>query len=411
VLRLFLDQFATVRRAAPRVFWFVWWGTLVNRLGGFVVPLLTIYLTKMRGATVAEAGAVVSFFGAGQVAASIVGGQLTDRVGRRATMLVSLFGGAFAMAALGQARELTEISVCVTAVGFVGELYRPAVAAFISDVVPPGQRLHAFGVLYWAINLGFAFAGTVGGLIADIDFSILFYVDAATSAAFGVIIALNVPETRPARETHTTTRARVSPFADGQFMIFVALNFASALIAMQTQAALSAHMTWQGFSPSTFGMVIAVNGVLIIVLQPLLTSWIARFEPSRVLAVSALLFGGAMAIHGIAPVALAHAGAVMVWTIGEILESPTKSAIVAQMAPVSARGRYQGMLVMSWGLAQVAGPRLGTWIWQHAGPPVLWNGCFALGIAIAAALLATGPARARRLARPMETSGRFPVER
>jgi MFS family permease len=410
VFRQFLDQFATVRRAAPRVFWFVWWGTLVNRLGGFVVPLLTIYLTKERGATVAEAGAVVSFFGAGQVAASIVGGQLTDRVGRRTTMLVSLFGGAFAMAGLGQARDLTDIAVCVTAVGFVGELYRPAVAAFISDVVPPGQRLLAFGVLYWAINLGFAFAGTIGGLIADIDFSILFYVDAATSAAFGAIIAIAVPETRPTRETHATTRGRVSPFADGQFMIFVGLNFATALIAMQTQAALSAHMTWQGFAPSTYGMVLAVNGVLIILLQPLITGWIARFEPSKVLAVATLLFGGAMAIHGIAPIALAHAGAVMVWTIGEIIESPTKSAIVSQMAPVSARGRYQGMLVMSWGLAQVVGPRLGTWIWQHAGPPVLWNGCFALGIAVAAALLATGRARARRLARPMETSGRFPVD-
>ena len=116
----------------------------------------------------------------------------------------------------------------------------------------------------------------------------LFYVDAATSAAFGVIIAIAVPETRPARvERERIERRSESPLADGQFLVFVAINFATALIAMQTQAALSAHMTWQGFAPSTFGIVLAVNGVLIILLQPLLTSWIARFEPSRVLAVSA----------------------------------------------------------------------------------------------------------------------------
>ncbi|HEV7559237.1 MAG TPA: MFS transporter, partial [Kofleriaceae bacterium] len=163
---MLLQRLRKIRESAPRVYWLVWWGTLVNRLGGFVVPLLTIYLTTQRHASVAEAGAIVSFFGAGQVGASVVGGQLTDRVGRRATMLVSLFGGAIAMALLGGARGLTEITVLVTVVGFVGELYRPAVSAVVTDVVPPAQRLYAYGLLYWAVNLGFAFAGSVGGLIA-----------------------------------------------------------------------------------------------------------------------------------------------------------------------------------------------------------------------------------------------------
>lgn len=94
------QQFATVASFAPRSFWVVWWGTLVNRLGGFVIPLLTIYLIEVRKLSVAEAGGIVSVFGAGNMIASFVGGQLTDRLGRRATMLVSLFGGAAAMAGL-----------------------------------------------------------------------------------------------------------------------------------------------------------------------------------------------------------------------------------------------------------------------------------------------------------------------
>ena len=388
----------TVAASAPRVYWYVWWGTLVNRLGGFVVPLLTIYLTTQRRFAVDEAGAVVMWFGAGQVAASIHGGQLTDRLGRRATMLVSLFGGAITMVALGRARSLEDITVLVTVLGFVGELYRPAVFAFVADVVPAEGRLYAYGILYWAINLGFAVAAAVGGLVADYDFSILFYADATTTLVFAIVIALKVPETRPAVVIKPDAPS-VSPLRDGQFLIFLALSLLGSIIGMQAGATLSAHMTWQGFSASTYGFVLAVNGVLIILLQPVLTRWSGRFDRSRVLAGAILLYGIAMAVHGIAPIALAHAGAVAIWTLGEILDSPTKGAVVADLAPASARGRYQGALVMTWGLAQMIGPRLGTWLWTHEGPATVWNGSLALGALVAALYFITGPALRRRLAR------------
>jgi len=136
------------------------------------------------------------------------------------------------------------------------------------------------------------------------------------------------------------------------------------------------------------------------VLQPILTRWIAGFDSSNVLAVSALFYGVGMAVHGLATVAAVHALAVCVWTIGEILEAPTKSTIVADMSPVSARGRYAGMMVMSWGLSQVVGPRIGTYIWDAVGPSALWFGCLGLGAIVALLLVVTAPARRRRLSRP-----------
>src|ERR1700733_8647849 len=129
-------RFADVAAVAPRTYWLVWWGTLVNRLGGFVVPLLTIYLITVRPLSVAEAGGVVAIFGAGAIGASLAGGYLSDHVGRKATLLISLFGGAVAMAILGSVRELHTIRVMVGVVGFVSELYRPAVQAIVADVVP-----------------------------------------------------------------------------------------------------------------------------------------------------------------------------------------------------------------------------------------------------------------------------------
>jgi len=384
----------------PRTYWLVWWGTLVNRLGGFIVPLLTIYLMKQRNLDAAEAGGVAMGFGIGQVGASIVGGQLADRVGRRASLLISLFGGSIAMVALGQARDLLAIRLLVIAVGFIGEIYRPAVAAIVSDVVEPAKRQVAFGYLYWAVNLGFAAASAIGGLLADHDFQLLFYFDAATTAAYGLIVAFYVPETRPANPPARDPEvvAAESPWRDPQLLLLVLLGFASAFMILQIGAPLSAHMTWQGFAPSTYGFVMAGNGVLIVLLQPRLSRWSAQHDASRVLAGASLLFGVGMLAHGLAPIALAHLAAVAIWTTGEILDSPTKSAVLAGLAPTHARGRYQASMVFAWGLAQIAAPKLGTWIWEYAGHGVLWGGCFGLSIGVAALYLATGPSRRRRLA-------------
>src|SRR6478672_9047539 len=102
-------RFVDVAAVAPRTYWFLWWGTLINRLGGFVVPLLTIYLITVRRVSVADAGGVVAAFGVGAIVASLAGGYLADHLGRRATLLISLFGGAIAMAVLGMVRTLGPI--------------------------------------------------------------------------------------------------------------------------------------------------------------------------------------------------------------------------------------------------------------------------------------------------------------
>ncbi len=408
------QRFRAVSAVAPRAYWYVWWGTLINRLGGFVVPLLTIYVTTVRKESVAASGGVIAVFGAGNVLASLVGGQMSDRLGRRVTMLVSLFGGAAAMLGLGFARDLTEITIMVGVVGFLGELYRPAVLAFVSDVIPHSHRVQAFGLLYWAINLGFAFAAAIGGFVADLDFQILFIADALTMAIYGVIVALAVPETRPpivprAKNSGPST----SPWRDRDFMIFVGINLLFVMLPMQLGSVLPAHMAWQGFSSSTFGLVMSVNGLMIILVQPVMINWIARRDAQLVMVAAAVFYGVGLVAHGLAPIAIAHAGAVVIWSIGEILESSTRSTVVAAMAPSTARGRYQGLFVMTWGFGQMLGPKLGTRVWEHVSPFALWSGCAVLAAIVAVTLWLTAVSRRARMvraAREEELSARSPSE-
>lgn len=390
----------TAAAPLPRTFWILWTGTLVNRLGSFVVPFLGLYLTEQRHLSTTVAGAIASLYGAGNVAAGMVGGVLADRWGRRATMLASLFGGSATMLAFALARTTAETAAVALLAGFVIELYRPAVGAVVADVVPPEERLRAYGLLYWAVNIGFSVAPFVAGYMARRSFLALFIADAATTLIYGVIVWAYVPETRPATSaaSHPGPLAGLGKvFADRVFMTFFALSFLIALVFYQSWVALSIDMRAHGHAESTFGTVIAVNGVLIVALQPFAGRALGRFRRSRVLAAAALLTGLGFGLNAVVAAAPLYALAVAIWTLGEIAGSPTSSSIVADLAPADLRGRYQGVFGMSWGLASFLGPTLGAFTLDHAGGAALWGGCLVLGVAVAAGHLAAGPARRARL--------------
>jgi MFS family permease len=193
----------------PRTFWFLFAGSLLNRLGGFVVSFLALYLTARRGYRDEAAGQVVSLWGLGAVLAGPIAGHLADRVGRRPTMLAACALGATCALALGFARAPSEIGACALGLGLFGEGYRPALQAAVADVVPPLGRNRAYGFLFWAANIGFAGAALTGGLLFKLDPLLLFIADAATTLGFGLLVFLAVPETRPARVADRVGRWRL----------------------------------------------------------------------------------------------------------------------------------------------------------------------------------------------------------
>jgi MFS family permease len=383
----------------PAAYWTLWVGTLVNRLGGFVVPFLALYLTQTRGIRVDQAGAIVSLHGLGSMTAGPLGGVLADRVGRRATMLAGLFGGGAAMMCLGFAEHPAAIAANAFVLGLVSDLYRPAVSAMVADLVRPEKRLVAFGHLYWAINLGFSIAPVLAGLLASRSYLWLFAGDAVTTWIYGLIIWRRIPETRPAkaapREGEPGGLSVV--LSDGVFMSFVALNFLLGLVFQQHATTLPIDMARHSIAPSTYGVVIALNGVVIIVVQPLATRALARFRRSRVLAAAALLMGFGFGMYAIPGGPPWYAAGVVIWTLGEVATAPSASSIVADLAPPSLRGRYQGVFMMSWGLAMFVGPSAGATLLARRDGATLWTACFVLGALVAAGNLIIADARRRRL--------------
>jgi MFS family permease len=374
----------------------------VNRLASFVATFLALYLVRERGFAPDAAGRIVALFGVGVLVAGPVGGTLADAIGRRATMLLSFALGSVSVGAIGFARDPLPLAALTFLASFTSELYRPAMSAAIADVVPFEHRARAWGLAYWAMNLGWTFGLALGGAIAAHSFTALFLADAATTLVFAVIVARRVPETRPAgTHVHSPLAGLARVFRDGTFVVFLVLNLVALVVFVQFQLAAPIDMSAHGVGPGTFAALLSINGLGVVILQPLAGPALARRDLGRLLAASALLIGcgfGVNALAGWLPPLPVYLAGVVLWTMGEVVGFPAGATVVANLSPPELRGRYQGAFSMSWGVAFMIAPILGGEVLTRAGGPALWATCLAIGIAVAAGHLVAAAPRRRRLA-------------
>jgi len=385
----------------PRAFWALLAGTFVTKAGSFVVPMLFIYLTQARGLSLAAAGTTVSLYGVGSLVGSLLGGILADRIGRRATMLASLVLSAVFMLALGAATTVWQLAPATLFLGFASDAYRPASQALVADIVPPAHRMKAFGLQYWAINLGFSFAALVGGYMARRNFGLLFLGDAATTLVLAGVVWRAVPESRPAPTGEASRGSLLTPFGDPVFAPFLLLNFLTALVFFQHFTALPEDMRSKGLSSEEFGVALASNGLLIVLLQPWITQRVTHVPRARLLAASAALTGLGFGLTTFAYSLGTYMLTVAVWTLGEMVCAPVNGSLVADLSPTHARGRYQGAFTITWSLAFMVSPLLGPRLVEATSLRTTWLACLGVGLAIAVAhLTVTSRLLARSTASP-----------
>lgn len=367
-------------RGLPAAAWILFGGTFINRFGTFVMPFLVIYLTK-RGYGTFAAGVAVSAYGFGHLCASLVGGYLADHFGRRNTIALSMFSSCAAMVALSQASSYPLILILTFITGGVGELYRPAAGALIGDLVSPEQRITAFGVYRLAINAGFALGPATAGFVANKSFTLLFLGDAATSAIYGVIALLFLPHglRHQAHGEPVGEGFRVA-LRDTAFVTFLISTVCITWIEFQVHSTLPLYIRSLGYSTVTYGLLMSINGVMIVVFELAITAWTQRFEPQRTIALGYALSAIGFALTGLASSVPALAATVVVWTLGEMIYAPVTGAYVTTLAPEKYRGRYQGLWVLMWSIGMILGPAIGTALFSR-NPAVLWIACAVVGCA------------------------------
>lgn len=400
----------------PRTVHLLCLGVLINRAGTLLVPFLTLYLQSRMGLGIEAATRIMGAYGAGALVAAVVGGHLADRFGRKRVMVASLIGGALVLSVfpLLQAPGLVAAGLFVFAL--IGEMYRPATQAMIADLVEPARRPQAFALMYVAINLGFAIAPVIGGLLAATSFRWLCWVDALTAAAYSVILLVMVRETQPtvpAGAAATANAERIGWSAalgiivrDRTMLAFCAGTVLVGLSFMQVASTLPLHLGQLGIGAKQYGRIIALNGVMITVLQLPFAALASRWRRDWTMIASGLVLGGGFFLNAFARTPLQFAAVVVVWTMGEMMNAVFAPTIVSELAPVALRGRYLGVFTMCFSSAAMFGAPLGGIVLARGGGQALWTAVLLMGLGAAAFWGLAGPGIRRRTGmRTVEAAG------
>ncbi|MEV4564772.1 MFS transporter [Nonomuraea sp. NPDC049419] len=378
----------------PRPFWALWGGTVVNRLGTMVMPFTGVFLTQSRGMSLAAAGLVMGVFGAGSLLSQFISGVLTDRIGRRVTLTGGMVATAVFMLALGYSTSLPAILASMFCLGLVMDIYRPASNAMVADLVSPEERPRAYGLLFWGVNLGYSIGVTAGGWLAQLGFLWLFWIDAVSCLIFAVLVWRAVPETRP--QGHESTGGFGVVLRDRVMLGFTLVVLGNAVVYSQTLSMLPVAMTKVVKLPlGTYGLAMALNGVLIVIVQPLVSGWLGRRDPARTFALGLAVMAAGFAMTAFVTTAWGLVATIVVWTAGEIITAGIPGSIVARLAPPHLRGRYSGLFGFAWSLAAVLAPTLGG-VLLELGSKALWFTIGGVGATAAAGMLLLGPAVRRR---------------
>ena len=384
-----------VLKRLPRPVWMIYLGMFINRFGTFVLPFLALHMTK-EGYSAGQTSLAMGAYGVGHLLATLLGGYLADAIGRRNTIVVSMFSGALSLLALSQADTFIWFTGLAFMAGLTSELYRPASSALLTDLVADEDRVLAFAVFRFAINAGWAFGPATAGFLSGYSYFWLFVGDAITASLFGLIALVGLPSLRQ-RSGALAERLSLNPFselaqgfrfalADFRFVRVLISNALIAVVFMQMLTTLGLDVKAHGFSEKTYGLILGLNGVIIVLCEIPLTAWTRRQPILPLMAAGNALVGMGIGLVAFAGTPISYSLAMVVFTVGEMAALPVSLAYVAGLAPEHMRGRYMGIYGLTWATAIMVGPSLGMlgFAWQ---PVFFWLGCGLLGAMAAGVLL------------------------
>ena len=362
----------------PRQFWIIFGGTLVNSTGsGMVFPFLTLYLHQHLNLSMVYVGVILMFWSASALVGQIVGGSFTDRFGRKRLMVVSLASNAVMLALFGFADSFVVAAIVVSITGFVNALYQPARDAMIADLVESDKRPQAYGLIRVVANLGIAIGPAIGGFLAAQSYFITFFSSATATFIYFLITTFLMRETKPnAPAPHASDTAPgnlMTVLRDTRFVVFCVGGIYCTILAAQMMAVLPVYMKDQfGLGETYFGWVMTTNAAMVVFLQLPITRITQKIPRLFLTAAGAILYA-----LGVGSVALGNAfphfvAAMVVYTFGEMILVPTSTAVTADLAPADLRGRYMGMLGLTWSVGFGIGPIIGGLISDHLAPIALW---------------------------------------
>ena len=373
----------------------IFFARIINCVGNFVYPFLTIFLTQNLGMSKVRAGFYLLLASTMFVPGSAIGGKIADKFGRKKVMLI--FQGLAALcfipcAFLGKS---IVIPYFLIAASLFGGIAQPASGAMMIDLTDASDRKQAFSLLYLGTNIGCAIGPMIAGILYNHYLKWLFIGDAATTLVSLALIAVYIKETIPtvddldesiksgagdekAEEGNVFTAILRRPIV----LIFVILSSIYAFIYSQHAYSIPLQLNeiFKSSGPAIFGTLMSVNAICVIVLTTLITGITKKLQPIFNVTLAGLFYTAGFSMLYFANSYHMFILSTIIWTIGEILNATNEGVYIANHTPMSHRGRFNSIISIIGGTGYAVGPMLmGKYIGSRSARSA-WVLVFYLGV-------------------------------
>lgn len=365
IKRTYADAFGGL----PREVWLLAWVMLINRSGSMVLTFSSLYVHTELGYSEELAALVIVAHGVGSSLGTFLGGYLTERFGPIRVQVASLIGCGVGYALLSQMNTYSSFAITLFGVGVIGDIFRPANGVALTNFCPPAMHSKAFGLNRLAINLGLTVGPALGGFLALMNYQWLFWIDAMTCVAAGLMMHYWLGHAnfhQEAKHVAQAGDAKLSPWRDTRFLFFLGLTFVTYTVFFQVISTYPLFLKEDyGLNEFWIGMLFAGNTIIVVAVEMVLVYRVRHWRKLPLIA-----WGSFLMIEGFAMLAFGHglayaALSILVWTVGEMLAMPQGLTYASSFGPPSVRPRFLTAYTTAIALSFVAAPLIGAYCYSH----------------------------------------------
>lgn len=390
-----IDSLKELFSEFPKQYWMLIGAFFIDRIGGALIfPFLTLYITKRFNIGMANVGLIFGVYSISSIAGTTFGGALTDRMGRKGTLIFGLMASAFSSLLMGLVGTIDWFIATAVIAGLFASVGEPAGQAMVVDLLPEEKRADGFGILRVIANLAVVVGPAIGGILAAKSFVFLFISDAVASTITSILILVFIKETRTPtdhenKDSHesllTTFRGYGDIIKDLPFMIFLGLNIVIVLVYMQMNTTLGVFLRdIHGITEQRYGFIISLNAAMVVLFQFAITRRIRKIPRMLIMSIGTIIYAIGFSMYGFTSSYGLFLLAMAIITLGEMLVVPVSSAIVSDLSPEDKRGRYMAAFSFSWILPNIFGIYFAGLIMDNLDPRLVWYIAGILGLLVSA---------------------------
>lgn len=358
--------------------WYLCLVMLINRSGTMVIPFMTLYCIHQLHFTIVQAGYIMAIFGLGSICGAFVGGKLTDKFGFYDLQIFALLSGGILFLILGFQHTFVTVGLGAFVLSFCNESFRPANSSAIAYYSTDENKTRSYSLNRLAINLGWAFGGALGGFLASFNYHLLFWVDGCTNIVAAIMLLKLIPRANIVTSVKSKIEDTVktsSAYKDKVYLVFIALVvlFATCFFQLFTMQPVFYKTQWL-FNERTIGFLMALNGILIVVIEMVLIHKIeGRRHQLNYISAGVILVGSGFVLLNVMPANIGSGLLVILFiTLGEMLAMPFMNSFWITRTNSTNRGEYAGLYTMAWSTAQVLAPTIGSQLIMYGSFSLLW---------------------------------------